>query len=188
MNPISTSQTYMQPRDVLNFVDWRQLADLSYDGDGPRPTRMSLLDVTRDSGYNLQQNMLAACGEAESALVAGARYLPTDLLKLAQMTPPLAGALWLKRFLSALTLWSMAWHREPLNAEPKQVPGAFAALDVLNRLRQGETILPFIEAAGAGAGPQTVRMPQAAIVEENYRVFPTDESPFPRNARSPWGR
>ncbi len=180
MTPLSTSTPYLTTRDVLTFVDWRQLADLSYDGDGPRPTRMSLLDTTRDSGMNLFQNMLGACGEMESSLVAGGRYQPVALLNLSQMSPPLAGGMWLKRILATLTLWSMAWHREPLDADPKQVPGAMSALNVLEKLRQGETILPYVEAAQAGGGPQTVRMPEAEIIRENQGVFP-------RNNRSPWG-
>lgn len=187
----------MSTRDVLNFVDWRILADLSYDGDGPRPTRMSLLDVNRDSGYNLSQNMMSACGELESSLVAGGRYYPNSLTILATKQPALAGGLWLKRLLATLTHWSMAWHREPLNAKPEQIPGAFAALSTLNALRQGETILPYIEAAQSGGGPQSVGMPQARIVDENSGVFPTGNSgygegyrdfPYLNNPRSPWGR
>ena len=168
MTPASTSTPYLDSVTLLRLVDWRIVADLAYSGDGPRPTRMSLVDPTRDSGQFVTLHTMAASGQLEASLIAGGKYQVSDLTKL-NLT--LAGGVWLRRICGALTHWSMAWSREPGAADPDQVPGAKAALELLEKLRNGEQILPFIEAAGAGGGPQATTLGRSEVVESNNRYF-----------------
>jgi hypothetical protein len=168
MLPESTAVPYLDARTLLRVVDWRIVADLAYSQDGPRPTRMSLIDQTRDTGQFVFEHLMAACGQLESCLVAGGRYCVADLQRL---NNTLAGGIYLRRICGALTVWSMAWSREPGSADPDHVPGAKAALAVLEQLRKGETILPFVETARAGAGQQAVDMGDGREVAENRRYF-----------------
>jgi hypothetical protein len=148
MTPDTTATSYFTAASLLKFVDWRVVADLAADADGPRPTRRALADADSDAGAVVAEHMLAACGEFESAVRAGNRYGVADLAALAG-----AGGRYRDRLLASLTHWSMAQRREPAAADPEQVPGAAAALAVLGQLRQGERVLSFAEAAAAGGGP-----------------------------------
>lgn len=178
MTPNTTPTAYFGAAQLLRYADWRVVADMASDGDdGPRPTRRSLRDPDSEPGAVVAEHMLAACGELETALTAGARYDPTDLAALSG-----AGASYRDRLLASLTVWCLAQRRDPTAADPDGVPGARAALAVLEQLRTGERVLPFEGAQKAGGGPTTSPIYDAATepggsqtVARAGRLFDTRE-------------
>jgi hypothetical protein len=183
MTPATAAAPYLTPQQLLQHVDWRVVADLAadVDADGPRPSKRSLTDPAAKPGAVVAAHTLAASGELETALVAGQRYAVADVQALLATT---AGGMYLVRLLASLTHWSLAQRRDPASADAEDVPGAKAALGVLEALRKGERILPFQEAAQAGGGPtpmRNYRLPQEAggsrTVEQAGRLFDVRQVP-----------
>lgn len=145
MTPRSTDTPYCSATLLLVHHDWQQVADLVRDGSAPRPTRAELLDEDSGSGQIVLAALLAASGELESACVAGKRYAPADLSGLTG-----AGASLLQSTIAHLAFWRLMQRRQPVSADPGNVPGAMQSLQLVQYLRDGERIFPTDEAADAG--------------------------------------
>jgi hypothetical protein len=153
--PLTTATPYCSAAELFNRHDWRMVADLINDGDGPRPTYAATLNSAV-----LAAILMDASGELESACVAGERYTPTDLQAMLdddRAGPGLlvAGAGLITALVAHLAFWRLCQRRMPLSGDPTKVPGAKQALDALEALRKGERIFPFQESADAGL-PGTV--------------------------------
>lgn len=161
--PLSTSTPYCDAASLVVYHDWQQVADMVRDGDGPRPTRASLLDAASAPGSLLQSLLLAASGEIESACLVGDRYEPLDLQAMTG-----AGLEYLKRLTADLAFWRLSQRRQPNTGDPKSVPGAEQALEELRRLRDGEAVFGLRESAEAGlpevVTPDVLKGPQTVVI------------------------
>lgn len=145
LTPIGTATPYCTVSRLFQFHDWHQVADMVRDGEGARPTRQCLLDSTSVEGALLVRLLLAVSGELESACLVGDRYSPEDLQALTN-----SGLARLEKLTADLCFWGLSQRRQPNAADPRTVPGALLALQELDRLRTGERIFGFQEAADAG--------------------------------------
>jgi hypothetical protein len=132
---VTTATPYCTARRLLDACDYRKVGDWAADGGGPRPTRRALLDEDDRAGGVVATALAAASGELEAAVVAGGKYSPDDLSALTGATRA-----YLEGLVAGLALWWLARRRNPASADPKQVPGAQAALDAVESLRLGERI------------------------------------------------
>jgi len=169
---LSAVVSYCSPAELFQFHDWQQVADLVRDGDGPRPSRAMLLDTGSAAGQIVQQALLAASGELESACLAGNRYRPGDLVALTGGTT--ASAVRLKKLVADLAYWSLMQRRQPASADPKNCPGAQQAIDTLQQLREGQRVFGFAETGDAGlastVAPDVSARPKAIEIQA-YRFF-----------------
>ena len=169
MTSAGTAVPYCPASTLFEFHDWNQCADLLRDGDGPRPTRLRLLDPASREGEMLAGLLLAASGELESAALVGRRYAAADLAGLAG-----AGLSRLQKVVADLAFWSLVQRRQPAGGDPKTCPGAVQALEELDRLRNGERIFSFDESAGAGLPSVSqlgVDRHAVPLVEAAWRYF-----------------
>lgn len=143
--PTGTSTPYATAANLFVWHDAAQVADMLRDGEGPRPTRLAMLDTASEPGALLHAILLGACGELESACLVGKRYSTADLTALTY-----SGLNRLRKIVSDLAFWTLCQRRQPGAADPEKVPGAKQALAELDRLRDGERIFGFTESAAAG--------------------------------------
>ena len=143
--PLGTATPYCTVAKLFRYHSFEQVADLMREGDGPRPSRMTLLDSTTTEGADLLAVMLAASGELESAVIVGNRYAPEDLAALTN-----SGEGRLEKIVADLAFWTLMQRRQPASADPKNCPGALQAVEELTRLRNGERIFGLQESADAG--------------------------------------
>lgn len=153
---------------ALLYHDWRQWADLLADDD----TRLAD-SATVVANTTLQEIMLWASGEVESAALIGQRYTRADLQTLATGTDPdtltavagyKSGRAVLRKLVADLAHWALVERRHP-GTDPKDVPGAAKALEMLERLRLGEAILPFAQTAAAGLPDNVETAPERSQQE-----------------------
>lgn len=135
----SAASSYLSVAELKKRIDYRVLADLCSDT-GTRLTEAALL-----TNENLAALLADASAEFERACMCGERYKPADLAALvAASTVAKSGVF---RILSRLVM-VMAYERRP---DKGPVPEVYMkVLDELERLRHGERILQFTEAANAG--------------------------------------
>lgn len=146
MTPLTASSSYCSASRLFAFHDWRTAADAVVDSDTtPRPTKASLVDSGSQYGAIIAATLLSASGEVEAACLVGKRYQPTDLQSLTG-----SGLAFLEKLVADLAFWHLCQRRQPIAANPDNVPGARSAVDMLERLRIGERIFAFDEAAAAG--------------------------------------
>ncbi len=143
MTPLTSATSYCTPAELLARKDWRGIADAINDTDGPRPGMAQVLTST-----TVAAALLDASGELESACITGDRYLPTDLQ--AMLTNGGAGAGLLISLVASLAWWRLYARRMPVTANPEDVASARIAMEMLDKLRLGERVFPFQEAAAAG--------------------------------------
>ncbi len=170
--PLSTATPYCSALKLFTYHDAQQCADMLRDGDGPRPSRLCILDPTSDPGAVLLEILLGASGELESACLIGDRYSPTDLGALTG-----SGLQRLTKLVADLAFWTLAQRRQPSSADPEKVPGAKQALAELDRLRNGERIFGLQESANAGlpdvSEPEPTRNLGSPVVSQSSRFFGT---------------
>lgn len=169
--PLSTSTPYASVTDLLVWHDGDQVADFLRIGNTARPSVMSMLDSTSAPGAMLVRFLMLASGRIESTCLIGHRYNPVDLQALTG-----ASLESLKKLCSDLCFWHLAQRRQPGTADPKNVPGALEALEMLKALRDGEAIFGFQETADAGL-PSVVQMAPSQLYTPNAvsrarRIFP----------------
>lgn len=175
--PIVTTVPYCSAASLFNYHDRDQIADFLRDGDDPRPSRAAMLDPASPSGASLFRLLLAACGELESAALAGGRYSPADLQALTD-----SGEAYLEKLVADLAFWRLAQRRQPGSADPGKVPGAKQALEELGRLRTGERIFGLLETQKAGIPKTSAPDPTGRcgpnVIRRSNRMFGTHRGPL----------
>lgn len=170
--PLGTATPYCTAASLCVYHDGAQICDMLRDGDGPRPSRLAILDGTSDPGAMLATILLGASGELESACLIGDRYSPLDLAALTG-----SGLQRLTKLVADLAFWTLAQRRQPGSADPDAVPGAKQALAEMDRLRNGERIFGFQESADAGLPkvslPDVSRNVGSPLVGASSRFFGT---------------
>ncbi len=143
--PLTAATPYALAADLFVYHDPQQVGECLVDRGAPTPQRATLTTTTTPLGGILQRLLLAASGQLESACLVGKRYTPADLAALTG-----AGSERVKKLVCDLAFWTLRQRRQPGSADPKQVPGAWEALETLTALRTGEQVFGFVEAAEAG--------------------------------------
>lgn len=181
MTPTVTTTPYCTAQQLLVFYDAGVVADtLRATAESPRPTRLSLLDSTRDPGQTLNQLLLAATGQINAAVLMKEQYQIADLQAL--LVAGGDGAIQLQRITAGLTMWRLQQRLKPGTADPNQVPGVTEALDDLKALKSGDAIFGFLEAANAGiaevSSPDLSQLEtKAAVVTAARRFFGSASCP-----------
>lgn len=170
--PLSALTPYATVDDLFTFHTWTQIADCLRDDNQERPTVAVMKNVNTPEGAMLYNHLLGASGMVESVCLIGNRYTPTDLQALD------GGSKWLlKKLVSDLANWSVTQRKQPATADPRNVPGALQAFDMLKSLRDGEQIFGTVESGNAGlvstqqANPSRLITPN--VVGRAVRLFPT---------------
>jgi hypothetical protein len=158
LTPATACTPYVTPAQMAFYVDVRTLAQLAVDDNGVSLLGMSVaqLQAFVAASATLLELAAAASGELEVACVAGARYLPGDLANLVAAGGN--GAAFLRRLTTGLAIASIAGRRVDLS-KPYERLIAWAEA-ILQQLRSGVEVLPFLEAEAAGlpeAQPLTLR-------------------------------
>lgn len=139
MTPSSTTTAYCTPELAVQFFDPKLWGDLLSDSS----TRLTPSQV--EASAILANELLAASGEIEEAVLCGARYTAADLLQL--QTDDTAGGRHLAKMTATLAFWNVTERRYPNAEMPSRVMRVFDSMD---RLRSGEAIFGFEEAQEAG--------------------------------------
>lgn len=170
--PDVTAVPYLTAAGLWAFVTPEIVGDALRPGqDDPRPSRLALEDTTREPGSTLNNLLLAASGELESAALVGKRYAVADLQALTG-----SGRQHLYRIVAGLAMWLVGGRLKPATADPGQIPGAVFAHEQLKALRDGEAVFGFVESGAAGLpevaapDPTRTRTP-AAVVGRSDRLF-----------------
>jgi hypothetical protein len=169
--PLSATTPYCSVADLFVYHDSDQVADALRQGNAARPSLAAMADPTSEAGGRLLRFLLAASGRLEAVCLIGRRYVPEDLQALTGASLEM-----LKKLVADLAFWQLAQRRQPGTADPKTVPGALEALEMLKALRDGETVFGFEETADAGlpdvipARPDLLLTPNA--VGRARRIFP----------------
>jgi hypothetical protein len=148
LTPLTSATSYCTPAQLVQRKDWRGIADSINDTDQPRVSYNAVVNSPIVAAA-----LLDASGELESACITGNRYLPTDLQ--AMLTNGGAGAGLLVSLVASLAWWRLYSRRMPVTARPEDVASARTALEMIEKLRLGERVFPFVESAEAGL-PDTV--------------------------------
>jgi hypothetical protein len=175
LTPNSSTVAYATPAEFIALKDFRIVGQLVRD-DNTAATPTELLTDSR-----LALALLVASGEVEMACVEGGRYAPSDLIALA--TTASAGAAILQGIVTAI---AYQWLRARRGVNEPALPEYTDALALLEKLRNGQAIFPFLEAEAAGL-PKTVKLTQQDflnqnLVSNNYRIFGLRQNrvaPFP---------
>lgn len=138
---ISRTTQFAQGSDLVNYRDWRHIADLLNDND----TRVT--DSTTTQNHAITQVALrSASGMIETAIYRGGRYASADIDNILLSTGLV------KDFLVKLTcdiaFWILITRRKP-DANPQSVSGVPDALAKVMQLELGEAVFPFQEVVDA---------------------------------------
>lgn len=137
--PSSSQTSFITTAQFLNRKDWRAVAQLVMD-DGTQATEGSLA-----SNANLEAILMESSGEVESALVASLRYTSADLQAVNGISSS-----YLQGIVADIAMWNL-FGRRPAQEPPEMVTmkkdDAWRRID---SLRNGETILAFVEVQEAG--------------------------------------
>jgi hypothetical protein len=163
--PLSGTSSYVTPQDVLNRYDARTVGELLVDDD--TQPRLTVAQILLDS------KMLALCqdasGELESALVAGNRQDPLDLAAI--MATPCNAQQYVNRLLASLVMGYLLERRPDRFPMPESVK---TTREFIELLRQGQRILPTVEAALAGVHVPPIQLPILnfpLVTDEAFRYF-----------------
>jgi len=143
---VSSATPYITPSDLLNWRDWRQMADWLSITDA-RGT-----EAVFASSAVAQEHCNAAGGLLEAAVLKGHRYDVADLQALTGQSLSL-----LKRIVAFVAIDSMSRFKKRTPADESDIKWAF---DLLQALANGERIFSFEETQDAGV-PNTARMEPA---------------------------
>lgn len=153
------------------YHDPNQVGDMLRIGDNPRPSIADMLNSTTPAGGVLYQFMLAGAGRIESVCLIGRRYVPLDLQALTGASQQM-----LVKLNCDVSFWMLNQRRQPVSSDPRNVPGALEAVELMKALRDGEAIFGFQESADAGlpevvqASPNALLTPN--VVRQAIRLFP----------------
>lgn len=170
--PLSTSTPYCDVGDLFDYHDSNQCADMLRQGGDPRPSLMDMLSPTTLMGVRLTRFLLAGSGKIESVCLIGKRYTPADLQALTGGSQEL-----LIKLNADLSFYMLCQRRQPGMSDPKSIPGALEALELLKELRDGGNIFGFVETAEAGlplvqqAAPPSLLTPN--VLRKAVRLFPS---------------
>ena len=143
--PLTSTTPYATAADLAVYCDLDEVADMLRDKDAPRPVTAALTNASTPLGGKLNRLLLAATGEIEGQVLVGKRFSPADLAALTGSAKEN-----LIRLTCNLCFWRLCQRRKPLTADPKKVPGAAQAEEMLVRLGKGELIFGTVESADAG--------------------------------------
>lgn len=149
--PTTTATPYCTATQLLVLVDWRSVADWCAEGNGPRPTRQSLIDPTDRVGATVAAKLLAASGDVESCCLRGGIYSVADLQALVG-----AAAADLQSIVAGSAVIGMAGRRLPLTGKPSDVHLAQWAAEKLESLRVGAKVFGLVDQIEAGGGMRPV--------------------------------
>lgn len=151
----SAASSYCTAAEFLKLYDVRTVGELVKD-DG---TAASAVDLAADA--NLSAALGLASGWVESACLAGERYAPADLTALAASAT--VGGNFLRSLVADLAFGHLRQRRGfPADDHP---PFVRAGL-VLEQLRRGARIFPFVETREAGR-PEVHRLTRDEILDRN---------------------
>lgn len=172
--PLSTTAAYCSAADLFVYHDWEQVADFLKAGQAPRPSKADLLNSSSEAGAALARYLLLGAGRIESMCLIGRRYSPEDLQALHATATASREAL--VKLNADLAFWYCAQRRQPGTADPKAVPGALEAAELLKALRDGEAVFGFEETADAGL-PDVIQAVPSRLLTPNTvararRIFP----------------
>jgi len=145
---ITTSVPYCTPTRLLDYVDWKIVADaLKDDDDAPQLSKSTLLNASSAAGTLLTNLCLAASGTLEGACFAHNLYTVAELQSLTGAT-----AKRLEQIVAGLTVWNLFGRRAPVAAKVDEIPAVRVAMDAMDRLGKGERIFGLTNQAVAGEG------------------------------------
>ncbi len=136
--PDSSSTAYATPSDLIVFRDFRIMAQWILD-DNTIPDVSSFL-----ASSVVSQCLLAATGEIETAASVGGRYSREDLAALNG-----AALVKLKQLCCDIAFGMLA-RRRLATIQRGDISGLEEAYDLLDKLKKGERIFPFVETESAG--------------------------------------
>lgn len=136
--PDSSSTSFATPAELIQFRDWRKMAEWISD-DGTIPTQVTFL-----ASPIVSQCLLAETGEIETAASVGARYRREDLAALSG-----AALVKLKQLCCDICFGILA-RRRLATIQTREISGLEEAYDLLEKLKMGERIFPYIEVEDAG--------------------------------------
>jgi hypothetical protein len=177
----STTAPYCTPTDLFVYHDPNQVADMLAEGDDPRPTASQMNSESNKYGAMLLRFLRAASGRVESACTVAKMYTVADLQELYDPADSAndhtASREVLIKLVADLCFWMLCQRRQPNASDPRNVPGALEASDLLNQLRDGERIFSFTETAAAGlpdvVPPDPSRLVTPNVVGVATRLFPS---------------
>ena len=137
--PDSSQSSFITVAQFLNRKDWRAVAQLCMD-DGTQATEASLA-----TNQNLLTILMEASGEVESSLVASNRYSVADLQAVNGVSQT-----YLQGIVADIAMYK-CFGRRDAPGPPETVMQQYAeALTKIENLRNGTTVLSFIENKEAG--------------------------------------
>lgn len=176
----STTTPYCSAADLFAYHDPNQVADMILDGDDPRPTVAQMSSASNKYGALVLRFLRAASGRVESACTVSKMYTVDDLQELYDPTDSAndntASREVLIKLVADLCFWMLCQRRQPNSGDPRNVPGAVEANELLNQLRDGERIFSFTETAAAGlpdvVAPDPSRLVTPNVIAKAVRLFP----------------
>jgi hypothetical protein len=178
----STTTPFCTADELFLYHDPDQVADMLVDGDNPRPTVGEMGNETDNKyGAMLLRFRRAASGRVESACLVARMYAPEDLRELYDPADSANANTASREILVKLTadlcFWMLCQRRQPNAGDPRNVPGAVEASELLDALRDGQRIFSFDETAAAGlpsvAPPNPAVLVTPNIIGVAQRLFPT---------------
>lgn len=143
LTPQSGNFSYCTPAQLAQRFDVRTLGDWL----GDQGLRLDPTAVAASPTLNAL--LQTASGELESRCMRGQRYQPTDLQTLAAQTTTNGAAL-LADIVAGWCVY-LIWRRRVRQYAEVELPvAAQQAAEAMAALQEGETVLPFTEAAEAG--------------------------------------
>jgi hypothetical protein len=152
---ISAFQAFASGTDLVNYRDWRHVADLLNDDD----TRVGSSAAVQSHALVLLA-LKTASAQIEVACYRGGRYTRDDLAALVDTVTavdPTTGTLTtaytvsrelLRKLTCDLAFWFLVTRRKP-DASPRVISGVAEAMNMLEMLKLGEEVFPFQEVVDA---------------------------------------
>lgn len=147
--PITSSgSAYAVSTDLTDLRSWVAIADLLEDPATSTATPTRTATRAAVEGHPLVTRALKwASGEIESAVTAGNRYVPDDLVGLAASST--VGKEIIIGLVCDLAFWWLTKRRKT-GAKIEEIAGVFDAFEKLDRLKRGDAIFPFTDTQKAG--------------------------------------
>jgi phage gp36-like protein len=139
--PVSSTSLYVTPADVLQRTDNRLIGDLC--ADAANPVRVAPADLPTNTTFVTA--ITDANGKFEAAALHDDRYTAADLQAL-MATPSLAASL-VRQMVAALAILSLRGNRDMPGDDLS--PREKEAVEWLDKIRDGQVILPFQESEDA---------------------------------------
>lgn len=170
----STLVPYASAADLLLVYDQR-LVGQTFKTDNTQATESEIL-----SSETVENALLSASGDVESAIMVGGMYTLANLQQLAFPSSPsnlTASGRRLKRIVCNIAFWRLWCFRHPFDAVMEKFPGVVEAFADLEKIQDGQAIFGLAGAIDAGL-PETVDWVNprdySRHVLQAYRFFPID--------------